>query len=149
MTTHTSTPATELTDDDRALLARPLFGLITVSPAGVRLPAPRPVWFEATPEGDVQLFSVEGALKLRRLQADPRATFVVIKPPGEPEGWVSIEADATVHDDGAKELADRLTDRYWDADHAEQRADAKTIWAAERLHRIVLHPTRITRGPAV
>lgn len=138
-----------LTASDRELLDRPLFGLITVSPAGTRLPAPRPVWFEATPEGDVQLFSVEGARKVRRLEVDARATFVVVKPPGEPEGWVSIEADATVHDDGAKELADRLTDRYWDADHAEQRAEAKAMWATQRLHRIVLHPTRITRGPAV
>ncbi|GAA2116909.1 pyridoxamine 5'-phosphate oxidase family protein [Actinomadura alba] len=136
------------TDSDRILLARPLFGLLTVSPAAGRLPAPRPVWFEATPDGDVQLFSLAGAPRLRRLEADPQASFVVIKPPGETEGWVSIEADVTVHPDGGKELADRLTERYWDATQTEQRAAARATWEVEDLRRIVLHPRRVTRGPA-
>ena len=72
----------------------------------------------------------------------------MVRPPGEEEGWLSVEADVTVHDDGAKELADRLTDRYWDATHADRRASAKAMWAAEELRRIVLHPRRIARGPA-
>lgn len=133
------------TDSDLALFDRPLYGLITVTPAGERLPAPRPVWFEATPDGELQLFSLASSPRVRRLAADPRATFVVLAPPGETEAWVSVEADVTVHDDGARELADRLTDRYWDAAHTEQRDAAKTMWATEDLVRIVLHPRRVVR----
>ncbi|MEJ2866168.1 pyridoxamine 5'-phosphate oxidase family protein [Actinomycetospora sp. OC33-EN08] len=135
------------TDSDRALFDRRLYGLITVTPAGTRLPAPRPVWFEATDDGELQMFSLAGSLKVRRLAADPQASFVVATPPGEPEAWVSVEADATVHDDGGRELADRLTDRYWDDE--DKRAESKAVWAAEDLVRIVLHPRRVTRGPAV
>lgn len=137
-----------LTDADRTLLARPLFGLVTATPAPGRLPAPRPVWFEATDGGDVQFFSIAGTRRLQRLDDDPRAVFLVVKPPGEPEGWVAVEADVTVHGDGAKELADRLTDRYWDATHAQERADAKAMWETADLRRVVLHPRRVSRGPA-
>ncbi|MFR9731142.1 pyridoxamine 5'-phosphate oxidase family protein [Saccharopolyspora sp. MS10] len=138
-----------LTDSDRAILDRPLLGLLTVSPAPGRLPAPRPVWFEVTDEGTAQLFSVAGAHRLRRLEQDPRATLVVVKPAGETEGWVSVEANVTVHREGAKELADRLTDRYWDESQVDQRAAAKAMWEVEDLRRLVLHPSRITRGPAI
>ena len=138
-----------LTESDRAVLDRPLLGLLTVSPAPGRLPAPRPVWFEVTPEGAVQVFSLAGTARLRRLEQDPQATLVVVKPAGETEGWVSIEAGVTVHRDGAKDLADRLTDRYWDETQTEQRAAAKAMWEVEDLRRLVLHPRRATRGPAV
>jgi hypothetical protein len=138
-----------ITAADRALLDRPLHGLLTVPPGGRRLPAPRPVWFEATDEGTLQLFSMAGALKLRRLAADPRASFVVVTPADEPEAWVSVEADVTVHDDGASTLAHRLAARYWDdLDSPEHRALLAAYEVEEDLRRIVLHPTRVTRGPA-
>ena len=135
------------TASDRALLDRPLHGLLTISPAAGRLPAPRPVWFELTAEGNLQLFSVEGALKVRRLEAEPRASFVVVAPAAEPESWLSIEADVTLHSDGASELAARLAERYWDLAEAEHVA-AVEAWAVADLRRIVLHPQRSTRGPA-
>ncbi|GAA4878373.1 pyridoxamine 5'-phosphate oxidase family protein [Actinomycetospora straminea] len=135
-----------LTDDDRALLDRPLHGLLTIPPAPGRLPAPRPVWFEPTPEGGVQLFSLVSSPKVRRLEADPQATFVVVRPNGEPEGWVSIEADVTVHRDGAKELADRLAKRYWDDPDSDEHRATAAAWADEdEIRRIVLHPRRVTR----
>lgn len=140
---------TALTADDRDLLDRPLYGLLTTLPPGRRLPAPRPVWFEATDDGALQLFSLVGALKLRRLEADPRATFVVLAPPHEPERWVSIEADVTVHDDGAVDLSRRLADRYGVDLAAPEHRPTVEAWAAEEnLRRVVLHPRRVTRGPA-
>jgi hypothetical protein len=63
-----------LTDADRALLDRPLYGLLTIPPGAVRLPAPRPVWFEVTASGDVQLFSGADALEIRRLEGDPQVS---------------------------------------------------------------------------
>ncbi|MEJ2888617.1 pyridoxamine 5'-phosphate oxidase family protein [Actinomycetospora aeridis] len=138
-----------LTAYDRDLLGRPLHGLLTIPPGPNRLPAPRPVWFELTPEGEVQLFSMADALKVRRLEADPQATFVVVKPDGEPEGWVSIEADVTLPDGGASELALRLAERYWgDLASPEQRERVEDYRVEENLRRIVLHPRRVTRGPA-
>jgi hypothetical protein len=136
------------TDPDRALLARPLFGLLTVPPGRERLPAPRPVWFEVTAGGEVQFFSMAGALKLRRLEADPQASFVVVAPPEEPERWVSLEADVTLHDDGASDLALRLAERYWDTTRPEYRELLDVYAVEENLRRVVLHPRRVTRGPA-
>ncbi|MHC1558984.1 pyridoxamine 5'-phosphate oxidase family protein [Actinomycetospora sp. C-140] len=137
-----------ITATDRALLDRPLHGLLTIPPGPRRLPAPRPVWFETTADGAVQLFSMADALKVRRLKADPRASFVVMTLPDEPEGWVSIEADVTVHDDGAADLARRLADRYWDTTTPEHRDLLALYSVEENLRRIVLHPRRVVRGLA-
>jgi hypothetical protein len=71
----------------------------------------------------------------------------VAGPAGEPESWLSIEAEVTLHSDVASDLAARLAERYWDLTEAEHRA-AVEAWAVEDLRRIVLHPYRITRGPA-
>lgn len=137
------------TEFDRSLLDRPVHGLLTTLPGGNRLPAPRPVWFERTADDEVQLFSMAGALKLRRLTAEPRATFVVMTlPDDEVEGWVSMEAEATVLDHGASDLALRLSERYWDTSRPEYREMLDLYAVEENVRRIVLHPTRITRGPA-
>lgn len=136
-----------VTDADRALLDRPLHGLLTIPPGPGRLPAPRPVWFERTPEDDIALFSMADALKVRRLGADPRASFVVVAPEGEPEGWVSIEADVTLPDGGASDLAFRLAGRYWaDLTTPEHRELMELYAVEENLRRIVLHPRRVSRS---
>ncbi|TDQ60918.1 pyridoxamine 5'-phosphate oxidase [Actinomycetospora succinea] len=136
------------TDTDRALLDRPLHGLLTIPPGPQRLPAPRPVWFERTADDEIQLFSMADALKVRRLEAEPLASFVVITPGGEPEGWVSIEADVTLPEDGATDLALRLAERYWEDLTPERRDRIEDYSVEENLRRIVLHPRRVTRGPA-
>lgn len=138
-----------LTASDRDLLDRPLHGLLTIPPGPHRLPAPRPVWFETTAEGDVALFSMAATLKVRRLEADPRASFVVVAPADEPERWVSIEADVAVHDDGASALALRLAERYWADTTTPEHRELLDVYGVEAdLRRIVLHPRRVTRGPA-
>ena len=100
-------------DEDLALLNRPLYAFLTVAPRGGRWPAPRPVWFELTDDGALQLFSLATSPKVDRLREQPRASVVVSAPNGEPEHWVSVEGSATLHADGAFELAARLGDRYW------------------------------------
>lgn len=148
-TTAAEAGAMTFTASDRALLDRPVHGLLTTLPGGERLPAPRPVWFERTADDEIQLFSMAGALKLRRLAADPRATFVVMTlPDDDSEGWVSMEAEATIHEDGASELALRLSELYWDTSRPEYREVLDLYRHEENVRRIVLHPTRITRGPA-
>ena len=136
-----------LRDDDRALLARPLYAFLTVAPRGDRWPAPRPVWFEVTGDGDLQMFSLPDAPKLDRLREHSRASVVVAAPPGEPEHWVSVEGPVTLHDEGGAELADRLAARYWtfeDPSHAGLLEE----WRAGGVVRIVLRPEVVHRFSA-
>ncbi len=107
-----STDARELTAQDLEFLRRPLHGFLSAA-GGPHPPQPRPVWFEATAEGTVQLFTAPGSLKVRRLRRDPRASIVVAAPVGERERWVSVAGPTTVEPDGAHDLAARLAARYW------------------------------------
>ncbi|GID31721.1 pyridoxamine 5'-phosphate oxidase family protein [Paractinoplanes brasiliensis] len=133
-------------DEDLTLLARPLYAFLTVAPRGDRWPAPRPVWFEHSGDGTLQMFSDPGAPKLKQLREQPRASVVVSAPAGEPEHWVSVEGTVSLHDDGA-DLAARLADRYYDmADPAHQALVAE--WRTTGMTRIVLHPAKVNRFAA-
>lgn len=136
-----------LRDDDLALLERPLYAFLTVAPRAGRWPAPRPVWFEVTDDGDLQMFSLSGAPKLDRLREHPRASVVVAAPPGEPEHWVAVEGPVTLHDEGGVELATRLAERYWDMGDPDHR---KVLdgWRAGNVVRIVVHPEAVSRFAA-
>ncbi|WP_284045782.1 pyridoxamine 5'-phosphate oxidase family protein [Paractinoplanes maris] len=134
-------------DEDLVLLGRPLYAFLTVAPRGQRWPAPRPVWFEMTGAGELQMFSDPGAPKLDRLREQARASVVVAAPVGEPENWISVEGTVTLHDDGASELAARLAERYWTFDDPihPQLLDA---WRTGPLVRLVLRPEKVNRYSA-
>lgn len=139
MTTDTSVTAADL-----ELLRRPLHGFLTVADGPVP-PQPRPVWFEVTDEGDVQLFTGPDTLKVRRLRRDPRASLVVAAPVGEREHWVSVTGRVTVEPDGAHDLASRLAARYWDLTDPVRAQDLAAILAEDQV-RLVLHPESVTRS---
>ena len=107
-----------LTAEDLDFLRRPLHGFLTVA-GGPQPPQPRPVWFEATAEGAVQLFTGPDSLKVRRLRRDPRASIVVAAPVGERERWVSVAGRTTVETDGAAERS--RPDRYRLSTHSGAR----------------------------
>lgn len=132
-------------DEDLALLARPLYAFLTVAARDGRWPAPRPVWFEVTPDGDLQLFSVPEAPKVARLREHPRASVVVAAPTGEPEHWVSVEGPVTLHDDGGAELAARLADRYWADTNDPEHRKLLDLWPTLGVVRIVVHPDKVSR----
>ncbi|WP_370938786.1 pyridoxamine 5'-phosphate oxidase family protein [Amycolatopsis sp. cg13] len=132
-----------LTDHDLEFLRRPLHGFLTVA-AGPRPPQPRPVWFEATGEGTIQLFTAPDSAKIRQLDEDPRASIVVAAPVGEPERWVSVAGRVTIEADGGHELARRLADRYWDLSTPEGQAGAKILQDLPQV-RVVIHPEKVHR----
>ena len=132
-----------LTEDDVAFLRRPLYGFLSVA-AGPRPPQPRPVWFEATDGGTVELFTGADTVKIRRLRRDPRASLVVAAPVDERERWISIAGHTRVVADGAHELAARLAARYWDLDDPARAADLADILAHDQV-RLVIHPDVVSR----
>lgn len=133
----------ELTSQDLEFLRRPLHGFLSV--AGGPVPAqPRPVWFEATAEGTVQLFTGPDTVKVRRLRQDPRASIVVAAPVAERERWVSVAGRVTVEPDGARDLAERLAARYWDLEDPTRAADLAEILATDQV-RLVIHPDKVSR----
>ena len=132
-----------LTTEDLEFLRRPLHGFLSVA-AGPVPAQPRPVWFEATDEGAVQLFTSPDSAKVRRLRADPRASIVVAAPAGERERWLSIAGPVTVDPEGAHELCTRLANRYWDVDDPTRAADLAAMLATDQV-RLVLHPETVRR----
>jgi hypothetical protein len=134
-----------LTDGDRGFLARPRLGFLTVAPAKPSgWPATRPVWFEHTDEGTVQLFSGADSPKVRRIQETPRASLLVANEVGEPENWIVFAGSAEIKVDGADELAGRLARRYWDLADPEKAAALEGMLSGE-LVRIVIEPEKVTR----
>ncbi len=117
-----STATSSLTAEDLEFLRRPLFAFLSTA-AGPTPAQPRPVWFEATPDGAVHLFTGPDTLKVRRLARDPRASIVVAAPVGERERWVPVTGTTTVEPDGAHDLVARLFARYWDDLDDPARAD--------------------------
>ncbi|GAA1139546.1 MULTISPECIES: pyridoxamine 5'-phosphate oxidase family protein [Streptomyces violaceusniger group] len=138
-----SNHASSLTAQDLAFLRRPLHGFLSVAEGPVP-PQPRPVWFEATAEGTIQLFTAPDSVKVRRLRRDPRASIVVAAPVGERERWLSVAGRTSVESDGAHELCARLAARYWDLDDPARAEDLAEILATEQI-RLVIHPETVRR----
>ena len=132
-----------LTTEDLEFLSRPLYGFLSVA-AGPVPAQPRPVWFEATAEGTIQLFTDPNSLKVRRLRRDPRASIVVAAPVGERERWLAVSGHVTVESGGAHELAERLAARYWDAGDPSRVDDLAEILGMEQV-RLVLRPDDVRR----
>ncbi|MER7875144.1 pyridoxamine 5'-phosphate oxidase family protein [Streptomyces solisilvae] len=138
-----SNDTSSLTPQDLEFLRRPLHGFLSVA-GGPLPPQPRPVWFEATDDGTIQLFTAPDSLKVRRLARDPRASIVVAAPVGERERWVSVAGRTTVEPGGAHDLCTRLAARYWDLDDPTRADDLAGILAEDQV-RLVIHPETVSR----
>lgn len=138
-----SADAGSLTPEDLEFLRRPLHGFLSVA-AGPLPPQPRPVWFEATADGTIQLFTAPDSVKVRRLRRDPRASLVVAAPVGERERWLSVAGRTTVESDGAHDLGARLAARYWDLTDPVRAAALAAILAADQV-RLTIHPQTVSR----
>ena len=131
-----------LTDDDRAFLAGPRLGFLTVDPDG-GWPTPVPVWFEPADQA-VQLFTEADSRKARRLRAVPRASLVAANEVGEPEFWVAVEGPVRIDSEGAGDLAAELAGSYWDLSDPGLAAIADS-WRSADLVRIVIEAECVRR----
>jgi hypothetical protein len=135
--------AETLSAQDLSFLARPLYGFFSAAAASSP-PQPRPVWFEVTPTGQVQLFTGVDTLKVRQLRRDSRASLVVAAPVGERERWLSVAGPTTLVSDGAWPLVERLAARYWDLDDPVRAQDLAQMRDEEWL-RVIIQPEVVRR----
>ncbi len=132
-----------MTDEERdRFLAEPRYGILTIlrsdgSPIAV------PVWFDWTGEV-VRMFTSVVSPKIKRLQADPRASLLVANHITEHEAWVAFDGVVSIHEDGGIELAEGLSSRYWDLSDPDRQRTLE-FWrrAAAALRILELEPTRI------
>ena len=123
-------------------LSEPRYGILNMlqsdgSPIGV------PVWFDWNGE-TVRVFTSVLSPKVKRLQADPRASLLVVNHQEEQESWVSFDGAVSIHDEGGLELAEELAARYWDLSDPS-RQETLALWrkAAAVLRVLELRPERI------
>ncbi len=133
-----------LTADDIAFLRRPLHGFLSVA-GGPNPPQPRPVWFEPTADGSIQLFTGPDSLHVRRLTRDPRASIVVAAPATERERWISVSGPASIEAGGAHELCERLAALYWDLEDPVRANDLKVLLGEAEWVRLVIQPEQVRR----
>ncbi|WP_439030511.1 pyridoxamine 5'-phosphate oxidase family protein [Gordonia terrae] len=131
------------TADELEFLGRPLLGFFSTA-SGPTPPQPRPVWFEASADGTIQLFTGPDSLKVRRLADDPRASIVIASPADERERWMSVSGPAMVVSDtaAARELATRLAERYWDLDDPARAQELAEIVADDWV-RIIIRAEKV------
>ena len=112
--------------------------LVTLNEDGS--PNALPLWYEWDGER-LRMFSQSETGKLCRLERDPRACVSVADPVGALEAWVTVEGTVEMKEEGGRELALRLAERYYSLDRAE-----RTIRAWSKLEGWVLlelTPSRI------
>ena len=112
--------------------------LVTLNEDGS--PNALPLWYEWDGER-LRMFTQSETGKLRRLKRDPRACVSVADPVGALEAWVTVEGTVEMKEEGGRELALRLAERYYSLDRAE-----RTIRAWSKLEGWVLlelTPSRI------
>jgi nitroimidazol reductase NimA-like FMN-containing flavoprotein (pyridoxamine 5'-phosphate oxidase superfamily) len=132
-----------MTEEERdRFLEEPRYGILNTlrsdgSPIGV------PVWFDWNGE-TLRMFSSVLSPKIKRLQADPRASVLVVNHLSEEEAWVAFDGPIAIREEGGFELAERLAPRYWDLSDPERRSTLE-LWrkAAAAIRLLELEPTRI------
>jgi len=129
-------------EERQRFLMEPRYGILNTlqkdgSPIGV------PIWFDWSGE-TVRMFTSVLSPKVKRLQADPRASLLVVNHLTEQESWVSFDGSVMIHGEGGIELAEKLAHRYWDLSDPI-RQETLELWrkAAAALRVLELRPVRV------
>ena len=132
-----------MNDEERErFLAEPRYGILnTIRSDG--WPIGIPIWFDWNGE-TVRMFTSVVSPKMKRLQADPRASLLVVNHLDEKEAWVSFDGPVSIHEKGGLELAEELASRYWDlSDPGRQETLALWRQAGAAMRLLELRPERI------
>ena len=98
-----------LTRAQRKFLESPYIGVVTdLRPDGS--PHSTVVWVDVDDDG-VSFNTARPRAKPRHLEADPRASLVVVDP-GDPYRWLAITGTTTLIDEGANDQIDQLSQKY-------------------------------------
>jgi PPOX class probable F420-dependent enzyme len=123
-------------------LAEPRYGILnTIRSDG--WPIGIPIWFVWKGE-TIRMFTCVVSPKIKRLQADPRASLLVVNHLDEQEAWVSFDGPVSIHEEGGLELAEALASRYWDLSDPS-RKETLALWrkAGAAMRLLELRPERI------
>jgi len=123
-------------------LAEPRYGILnTIRSDG--WPIGIPIWFDWNGE-TIRMFTSVVSPKIKRLQADPRASLLVVNHLDEQEAWVSFDGPVSIHEEGGLELAEALASRYWDLSDPS-RKETLALWrkAGAAMRLLELRPERI------
>jgi nitroimidazol reductase NimA-like FMN-containing flavoprotein (pyridoxamine 5'-phosphate oxidase superfamily) len=132
-------------EERQRFLTEPRYGILnTLQKDG--FPIGVPIWFDWNGE-TARMFTSVLSPKIKRLQADPRASLLVVNHLTEQESWVSFDGSVVIHDEGGIELAEKLAHRYWNLSDPIRR-ETLELWrkaaAALRVLRVLeLRPVRV------
>jgi PPOX class probable F420-dependent enzyme len=111
-------------------LENPYVGVVTtLRPDGS--PQSTVVWVDVV-DGVPSFNTARGRVKSRDLEADPRASLVVVDP-SDAYKWVALDGRAELTDEGADAQIDKLAKKYLDADEypfrnpEEQRVSVRIL----------------------
>jgi PPOX class probable F420-dependent enzyme len=120
----------KLNEKQIEFLENPYVGVVTtLRPDGS--PQSTVVWVDVV-DGVPSFNTARGRVKSRDLEADPRASLVVVDP-SEAYKWVALDGRAELTDEGADAQIDKLAKKYLDADEypfrnpEEQRVSVRIL----------------------
>ena len=132
-----------MTNQERdRFLAEPRYGILNALRADGS-PIAVPLWFDWNGQ-TIRMFTSVLSPKVGRLQADPRASLLVVNNLSEQEAWVAFDGAVSIHEEGGLDLAEQLAPRYWNLSDPGRRSTLE-VWrkAAAALRVLELEPTRI------
>jgi PPOX class probable F420-dependent enzyme len=120
----------KLNEKQLEFLENPYVGVVTtLRPDGS--PQSTVVWVDVV-DGIPSFNTARGRVKSRDLEADPRASLVVVDPSNAYK-WVALDGRAELTEEGADAQIDKLAKKYLDADEypfrnpAEQRVSVRIL----------------------
>jgi PPOX class probable F420-dependent enzyme len=127
----------KLNEKQVELLEKPYVGVVTtVRPDGS--PQSTVVWVDVV-DGVPSFNTALGRVKPRNLEADPRASLVVVDPT-DAFKWVALDGRAEMTTDGADAQIDKLAKKYLDADEYPFRNPEETRVSVR------IHPEHVSSG---
>jgi PPOX class probable F420-dependent enzyme len=127
----------KLNEKQVELLEKPYVGVVTtVRPDGS--PQSTVVWVDVV-DGVPSFNTALGRVKAKNLEADPRASLVVVDP-ADAYKWVALDGRAELTTDGADPQIDKLAKKYLGKDEYPWRNPEETRVSVR------IHPDRVTSG---